>query len=75
MSWKQLGRCWGIETGKGESDIFVYPHLAKEALLFCEDCVVKETCLEDGIRNRSIGVWGGTTVGQRPRNPVRISYR
>ena len=31
----------------------------------CSDCPLKVSCLEYALRNHELGVWGGTTEGQR----------
>lgn len=35
------------------------------ALLVCRECVVKEECLDHGLRYRQAGIWGGTTDTER----------
>jgi hypothetical protein len=65
MGWQQEGKCWALDTGKGESDIFFEEWNLDIAREFCEECTVKKECLNEGLRTRSVGIWAGTTVGSR----------
>jgi WhiB family transcriptional regulator, redox-sensing transcriptional regulator len=64
-TWRQLGRCRGIDP-----DIF-YPDSdegAAEAKEICALCPVRETCLEYALTVREKnGVWGGLTERERRR--------
>ena len=65
-SWREVGRCKGIDP-----EIF-YPEddedPGTEAKLICSMCMVRETCLEQAITSREkIGVWGGYTARERRR--------
>ena len=42
-----------------------YQALYREALKICENCEVREPCLEYALHNESMGIWGGTTEFQR----------
>ena len=82
MVWRELGRCWSLDTGKGESDLFFEEWRLEEANLFCNECVVKAECLDEAIWTNSAGTWAGTTLGKRrymrenkhthPDNPVLL---
>lgn len=65
LSWKQLGRCRGVDP-----EIF-YPvneDDATEAKEICVLCPVREPCLEHALGHREKhGVWGGLTERERRR--------
>ena len=65
LSWRQRAACRGVEP-----DIF-YPvsdEEAEEAKAICEECPVRQPCLEYAIANREKdGVWGGATERERRR--------
>jgi hypothetical protein len=80
-TWQEQGKCWGLETGKGESDIFFIDGNLTEAREYCVECPVKKECIAEGTWGRSTGIWGGTTIGQRrylrerrlrPDNPISL---
>ena len=65
LSWRQRAACRGVEP-----DIF-YPvsdEEAEEAKAICDECPVRQPCLEYAIANREKdGVWGGATERERRR--------
>ena len=65
LSWRQRAACRGVEP-----DVF-YPvsdEEAEEAKAICEECPVRQPCLEYAISNREKdGVWGGATERERRR--------
>ena len=65
LSWRQRAACRGVEP-----DVF-YPvsdEEAEEAKAICDECPVRQPCLEYAISNREKdGVWGGATERERRR--------
>ena len=65
QSWRNRAACQGVST-----DVF-YPvsdEDADVAKAICEQCPVREPCLEFAITEREReGVWGGTTERERRR--------
>ena len=65
LAWRQRSACRGVDP-----DIF-YPATdeeAGEAKAICEQCPVREPCLEYALANRERdGVWGGATERERRR--------
>ncbi len=63
LAWKALGECVDQET------IVFFPKNIKgvrAAKAICNECVVKEDCLEFAIDNREdFGIWGGTSERER----------
>ena len=66
-TWRDKGRCRGADP-----EVF-FPveddeAAEAEAKAVCEQCVVREACLEHAITSREkIGVWGGLTERERRR--------
>lgn len=64
-TWRKHAACQGIDP-----DVF-YPvsdEEADEAKAVCDQCVVREACLEHALANREReGIWGGTTERERRR--------
>lgn len=63
--WRDLAECKGMNPatflpGKGERP---NPH----AIATCNRCEVRTQCLNHAIREKEIGVWGGTTERERRR--------
>ena len=42
-----------------------YQKMQREATQICEQCEVKEPCLEYALANEPMGIWGGKTEFQR----------
>jgi WhiB family redox-sensing transcriptional regulator len=65
QSWRQHAACRGVEP-----DVF-YPVSDEEADIakaICDQCSVRQTCLEYALTNRERdGVWGGATERERRR--------
>jgi WhiB family redox-sensing transcriptional regulator len=66
-AWRQKGLCRGTDPAvfypPGEDD-----SLAEEAKYICEDCCVRQPCLEYALSTREKhGVWGGLTERERRR--------
>lgn len=65
--WRDQAECLGLDPDlffpeRGES--------TREAKAVCEDCVVREDCLEFAIANREkFGIWGGKS--ERERRAIR----
>ena len=72
-TWRQLGRCRGIDP-----EIF-YPDSDEEAVEakgICLLCPVRETCLEYALTVREKhGVWGGLTERERRRMLTSVASR
>jgi WhiB family redox-sensing transcriptional regulator len=64
-TWRKHAACRGIDP-----DVF-YPisdEEAGEAKVICDQCAVRESCLEHALANREReGIWGGTTERERRR--------
>ena len=64
-TWRKHAACRGIDP-----DV-LYPvsdEEADEAKAICDQCAVREACLEHALANREReGVWGGTTERERRR--------
>ena len=58
--WQSEAKCKGTKT----SEFF---DNEREAKKLCEDCPVKEECLQDALIYNYDGVWGGTTYRERKR--------
>jgi WhiB family redox-sensing transcriptional regulator len=65
LKWRQHAACYGLDP-----QIF-YPAIdeeAEEAKAVCEDCPVRQPCLEYALAEREKeGVWGGATERERRR--------
>ncbi|MEX2627115.1 MAG: WhiB family transcriptional regulator [Ilumatobacteraceae bacterium] len=65
LEWRMLGACRGLDAS-----IF-YPdddEAAEVAKLVCEQCGVRQACLEHALSTREkAGVWGGATERERRR--------
>jgi WhiB family redox-sensing transcriptional regulator len=71
-SWRQLGRCRGVDP-----EIFYPPdegdeaqgiEAAETAKAICAVCPVREACLEHALGTREKhGIWGGLTERERRR--------
>jgi len=65
-SWREVGRCKGVDPEVFYPDDDEDP--GEEAKAICSMCMVRETCLEQAIVSREkIGVWGGYTARERRR--------
>lgn len=65
-------RLWALCSLEEKPVSFFYPNTAAEAekaKAYCQECVVKEDCLNTGIKQREQGIWGGTLEHER----VKIS--
>lgn len=65
LAWRQKGACRGLDP-----TIF-YPPTEEDAEMaksVCEECHVRESCLEHALGHRERdGVWGGATERDRRR--------
>ena len=65
LSWRQRAACRGVDP-----DIF-YPASdedAEPAKAICDQCDVRQACLEFALANRERdGIWGGATERERRR--------
>lgn len=64
--WKKDAKCRGIS----DASIF-FPHNSRNAIIakaFCEDCPVRQKCLEYAVElKEDHGVWGGASERERRR--------
>ena len=63
FDWKDLALCGRVP----EPEIFHSLAEKKESVRaqskeVCAACPVREICLEEGIRNKEYGIWGGETL-------------
>jgi WhiB family redox-sensing transcriptional regulator len=66
MSWRERGRCKGVDPEIFCPEDDEAP--ADEAKAICALCPVREACLEHAITAREkTGVWGGYTARERRR--------
>jgi WhiB family redox-sensing transcriptional regulator len=65
LTWRQHAACRGLDP-----EIF-YPTTDEESAVakgVCDQCAVRETCLEHALGSRERdGVWGGATEKERRR--------
>lgn len=67
LEWRMLGACRGLDAGifypdEGDDDA------AEAAKSVCQQCGVREVCLEHALAHREkVGVWGGATERERRR--------
>ncbi len=65
--WHQRGACRGLDASIFYPDPDDDPK-ANRAKAVCEDCEVREACLEHALSRREpTGVWGGATELERRR--------
>lgn len=65
LEWRMLGACRGLDAGVFYPDDDDEAEVAKHV---CEECHVREACLEYALtRREKIGVWGGATERERRR--------
>jgi len=72
LDWHDLAACKGMP-----SDLFFPPRggTSIPAKAICEQCAVKQECLDDALdHGLKQGVWGGTTERQR-RNRYRKAWQ
>lgn len=67
MEWMKDAKCAGLGTDpffaeSGET------HKCREACEFCQNCLVRQECLDFALVNRvQFGVWGGMSWSKRER--------
>lgn len=59
------GLCRGVSTNLFFPDEFELP--SPRALRLCARCPIREACLQWAIEHDEIGIWGGTTDGDRQK--------
>jgi WhiB family redox-sensing transcriptional regulator len=64
LEWQTQARC------RGCGPAIFYPEKsgpaqAREALMVCAGCPVRDVCLDHALTHREQGVWGGVTEEQR----------
>lgn len=65
FSWQELGLCAGLGAADPAlAEIFhskadASQNFKAQAKAICDVCPVKDICLEEGIRNKEYGIWGG----------------
>ena len=62
--WRKYANC-----RNAPKDLFIITKgkTIKQALSFCNNCVVKKACLEYALDNNCVGIWGETTQKQRAK--------
>ena len=70
-AFKFIAPVWFLEAACDDSNADFFPDRGqdvKEAKAICQECPVKEECLQMALENRNTyGIWGGTTVLERKR--------
>lgn len=67
MEWMKDAKCSGMGTDAFFSDTGETKK-CRQACEFCQDCLVKDECLEFALTNRiQFGVWGGMAWSKRER--------
>ena len=65
LEWRRLGACRGLDASIFYPDNDEEAEVAKQV---CEECGVRETCLDFALsRREKVGVWGGATERERRR--------
>ena len=65
LEWRMLGACRGLDAGIFYPDNDEDAEIAKQV---CEQCHVRQTCLDFALSHREkVGVWGGATERERRR--------
>lgn len=65
VGWREYAKCLGVDPDlffpeRGES--------TREAKAVCQECPVKDHCLEFALRNtEKFGIWGGLSERERRR--------
>ena len=67
QSWRKEAACLGLPVN------LFFPHqkadaefVPREIIRICADCPVREECLDYALRmDQNVGLWAGTTPGQR----------
>lgn len=66
LHWSNVANCIGVDPN------LFYPERGasnKLAKAICQECVVREDCLEYALAHENFGVWGGKT--ERERRGIR----
>ncbi len=65
LEWRMLGACRGLDASIFYPDDDEAAEIAKSV---CEQCGVRDVCLEHALSHREkAGVWGGATERERRR--------
>lgn len=59
FEWQALGLCVGVEPEVFHSLSDRSPRIRNQAVAICDACPMQQICLEEGIRNKEYGIWGG----------------
>ena len=77
--WRTLAACRGVATDLffPAGDVAPEPVAqAERAKAICQECVVREECLQFALAtNQEFGVWGGTTESERRTIRRRLRRR
>lgn len=71
MSWKLSGKCATDKkilqrVKEKEEDLFFDKNLINEAKFYCNGCVVRANCLQEGLQKPlPPGIWGGMSERER----------
>jgi WhiB family redox-sensing transcriptional regulator len=68
QDWRARARCRGMNTSEFFAPTNGSMRLIREV---CSGCPVRVDCLRYAMRERTIGIYGGTTFRQRERLRVR----
>lgn len=67
-SWRNKRKCRNLTPQEADKIFFPKPGgKSKAAKEFCSDCPVINKCLDEAITLGLIGMWAGTTDGERRR--------
>ena len=66
--WRTRRKCSKLSPKQSDEIFFPKPGgKSKRAKLFCSTCPVQKQCLDNAILNNEMGMWAGTTEGERRR--------
>lgn len=69
---------WSYYFPKGEDDRLMQAYRIIEAQDICEECPVREACLQQGLKDENMlsgTIWGGLTFYQRQKITGRHKWR
>lgn len=78
-NWREQALCRGLDRDTVRRLFF--PRSPKseafctEGLAFCQECPVREACLDEAIRCDEVGIWGGMTTDERRKYKRRLRYQ
>ncbi len=60
--WYDEAACTGVETDAFFPEVGGTKAITRE---FCDECPVREECLQYALDNHMHGIWGGTSTAER----------